>query len=170
MPPAQVANRENARVVLPKQRDTLFHRTGLLERHRSISSNRTTTLTCQESTRSKMSGLSPVCTCLSRASIAPRVIIRGGIFSAKLCWDLFDTGCCRRVALKVLAGLFLLLMMTETSSIKGQYALQAMLAGWSSSRSSSWKACGHYLRGAGVSSLTDDSHVAANQSECGHEA
>src|SRR5262249_47135347 len=59
VPPAQIANRENARLVVPKQRDTLFHRTGLLERHRPISSNQATTLTCQESTRSKLSGLSP---------------------------------------------------------------------------------------------------------------
>src|SRR5215471_4739073 len=35
LPPAQLADRENARLVLPQQRDTLFHRTGLLERHRS---------------------------------------------------------------------------------------------------------------------------------------
>src|SRR5262249_21374074 len=62
VPPAQIANRENARLIVPKQRDTLFHRTGLLERHRPTSSNRATTLTCQESTRSKLSGLSPVCT------------------------------------------------------------------------------------------------------------
>src|SRR5262245_46143724 len=62
VPPAQLANRENARLVVTKQRDTLFHRTGLLERHRPISSNRATTLTCQESTRAKLSGLSPVCT------------------------------------------------------------------------------------------------------------
>src|SRR5262249_30579498 len=62
VPPAQIANRENARLIVPKQRDTLFHRTGLLEGHRPTSSNRATTLTCQESTRSKLSGLSPVCT------------------------------------------------------------------------------------------------------------
>src|SRR5262249_3701943 len=53
VPPAQIANRENARRIVPKQHDTLFHRTGLLERHRPISSNQATTLTCQESTRSK---------------------------------------------------------------------------------------------------------------------
>src|SRR5262249_11296278 len=61
VPPAQIANRENARLRVPKQRDTLFHRTGLLERHRPTSSNRATTLTCQEDRKSKLSGPSPVC-------------------------------------------------------------------------------------------------------------
>jgi hypothetical protein len=55
VPPAQLANRENPRLVLTKQRDTLFHRTGLLERHRPISSNRATTLTCHRDLFEKVS-------------------------------------------------------------------------------------------------------------------
>src|SRR5436189_1915970 len=62
VPSAQLGNRKNPRLILNKQRDTLFHRTGLLERHRPISSNRTMILTCQASTRSKLSALSPVYT------------------------------------------------------------------------------------------------------------
>src|SRR5262245_59649679 len=60
IPPAQIAHRQRLRLVVPKQRDTLFHRTGLLEGHRSFSPNRAATVTCQQSTRSKLSGISPV--------------------------------------------------------------------------------------------------------------
>src|SRR6266446_2346108 len=60
--PAQIRNGESAGLVFPHQRDTLFHRTGLLERHRPILLRIRRSLTCQESTRSKLSGLSPVCT------------------------------------------------------------------------------------------------------------
>src|SRR5262249_57849599 len=46
VPTAQVADREGPALVLPKQHDTLFHPTGLLEGHRSFSPNRATPVTC----------------------------------------------------------------------------------------------------------------------------
>ena len=59
---AQIRHRKYARIVISKQSNSLFHRTGLLERHRSTSAVKTITLTCQASTRSKLSGISPDCT------------------------------------------------------------------------------------------------------------
>jgi hypothetical protein len=50
--PAKIRNRENARLVVPQQRDTLFHRTGLLERHRQILLKNQTNL--------HLSGINPV--------------------------------------------------------------------------------------------------------------
>src|SRR5262249_25380327 len=99
MPPAQLANGENTRLVLTNPRDTLFHATGLLERHRPISSNRATTLTCQDSTRSKLSGLSPVCTSsiTSPTSLKVRKCLSitdvGADIGKMLCRN---TGCCVR--------------------------------------------------------------------------
>jgi len=35
VPPTKIRYRKNARLVVPKQSNSFFHRTGLLERHRS---------------------------------------------------------------------------------------------------------------------------------------
>jgi hypothetical protein len=59
---AELGHREGSRVVTPQHGDTLFHRTALLERHRSNPPFRAATMTCQECFRSIVSGISPVCT------------------------------------------------------------------------------------------------------------
>src|ERR1700722_824331 len=57
---AQIRNTPVAGVVFRQHSDALFHSTGLLKGHRKSSFR--ATLTCRPSTRSKLSGIYPVCT------------------------------------------------------------------------------------------------------------
>jgi transposase InsO family protein len=59
---AQLHDAERPALELPHQRDTLFHRTALPEGHRSNLLAIRTSLTCQECSRSTLSGIYPVCT------------------------------------------------------------------------------------------------------------
>src|SRR5262249_54301209 len=57
---AQLRNAPVPGIVIRQHSNTLFHPTGLLERHRKSSFR--ANLTCRPSTRSKLSGIYPVCT------------------------------------------------------------------------------------------------------------